>query len=112
MNFSKLPLNVQSEIKQVLSAFDECSVEQNKADDYEINTSTVLHTGDYNKFIGRYKAEDVFTVEERIINYVKEFRDFPFGMGITYKGKKDWKMLNSNWKDVVMSDNGDLEFIM
>lgn len=112
MNFANLPLNVQSEIKSTLSAFSECTVTQKESGDYKVMTCTVVHNGVYDKHIGRYKAEDVFTVEERIINYVKAFKDYPFMVnGITYKGTQDWQMLNSNWKDVIMNDNGDLEFI-
>ena len=112
MKISNLPLNVQNEIKQTLSAFDKCSVTLTKDNQYKVNTFSSIHTGDYDQFIGEYTANEVFSIEERIINYVKSFRDFPYKVdGVTYQGKKDWAVINSNWIDVFINPNGDLEFI-
>jgi|TARA_A100001391_G_C4846154_1_gene218390 hypothetical protein len=112
MKFSQLPTHVQTEIKSTLSAFSDCNVKLSKDGVYKVRTFTSVHTGEYDQFIGKYTSDEVFSVEERIINYVKSFRDFPFRVnGVTYEGKKDWQAINSNWIDVVMNGNGDLEFI-
>ena len=39
--------------------------------------------------VGTYRASDVYTEEERIVNYVNEFHDFT----MSYKGKRDYSMI-------------------
>ena len=107
--FNELPKHVQAEVKEVLQAFSRCNVTLGEHG-YKVNTSHALHNGTYDQYIGEYKAEEIFTIEDRILNYVREFRDFPFhANGVTYKGNKDYKALASNWTDVQMVD-GDLVF--
>ena len=111
--FNTLPASVQSEAKNILKAFNTVYIELNgDSQEYEVSAHVCLHNGKYNKFIGQYNSIDVFTIEDRILNYVREFREFPYhcSNGAHYEGKKDWKALNSNWVDVKLV-NGDLEFI-
>lgn len=110
--FNQLPLNVQTEVKETLSAYSECSVWRKNDGTMRVTTGTVLATSYDGDMIGRYKAADIFTPVERVINYVREFRDFPFhaGDGIHYDGEKDYRALAGSWTDVEMVD-GNLKFI-
>lgn len=106
--FNNLPTEVKEEIKTVLSAYDKCYVWL-KDGCYSVDTFTCLSSSiDNAQYKGTYKKEDIFTEEEMIINYVKEFKDFPFPQ---YKGVKDWGSLRGDWKDVKLDENGDIIFI-
>ena len=47
------------------------------------------YAGDH-EFIGNYKAEDIFTEDERMLNYMESFHEYP----IQYRGRRDYSMLN------------------
>lgn len=104
IKFEELPMDVQEKIKQDLKAFDECHVvyEYGK---YNVGGGICLKSkyADDFEVIGTYYAKDIFTEEERIINYVESFHDYP----IQYKGKRDYigfiKKLTS-WNDKVKFD--------
>jgi hypothetical protein len=90
INFDELPLEVQSEAKNTLKVYDEITVIFEYGQ-YHVTTGTCLknvYANDH-KVIGRYFAKDIFTEEERTINYIEEFISYPF----QYKGKKDWSMI-------------------
>lgn len=56
------------------------------------------------EYIGCYKASDIYTEEERIVNYANEFHAYP----IQYKGKRDYSIIkdyNAQYKMV----NGNIE---
>ena len=91
-DLNTLPKEVQEEVKETLKAFDKVNVIYEYGA-YHVSPSLCIkevYSADH-EFIGTYKAVDVFTPEERIINYVEEFRCYP----ISYKGKRDYKWLNS-----------------
>jgi hypothetical protein len=91
MEFNKLPENIQQEIKEILRAFDDVNVVFENGR-YNVSVGIAL-TNFYDKdrkFIGTYKAVDIYTEEERIVNYIEEFLDYP----IFYKGNRDWKIIN------------------
>lgn len=69
--FSELPLEVKATVKSRLTAYSEVHVSLNEdTGTYTAMSAIVIHNGTYDKHIGTYKSEDVFTLEERIINYV------------------------------------------
>lgn len=90
MNFNELPMEIQSEVKSTLRAYDNVNVifENGR---YNTSTGACLksHYASDHKVIGRYFAKDIYTNEERIINYIEQFLSYP----IEYKGKKDWAMI-------------------
>lgn len=87
----------QESAKETLKAFSELNVvyEYGK---YHFNTGYFLkatYAPDH-KVIGSIYADDIFTPEERIINYVESFHSYP----VEYKGARDYRMLNEvegNW---------------
>src|SRR5574343_168236 len=87
-----LPQDVQDKVKSVLKAYDEVNVIFEYGE-YNVSASICIkcnYASDH-EFVGTYKAEDVFTPDERIINYVECFRDYP----IEYKGKRDYRWINN-----------------
>lgn len=111
MNFSDLPANVQDEVKSLLNAYSTVYVDQGESGEYRVFIHTVIHNGVYSKRVGEYHAADVFTEEERILNYVRTFKGFPYrARHAHYTGAKDWAALSGNWTDVRMVD-GNIEFI-
>ena len=106
-NLNTLPKEVQEKVKNTLKAYNEVSViyEDGK---YNVITGALIkasYSNDY-KVVGRYKASEVFTEEEMIINYVEEFKDYPS----QYKGKRDYSLINSLEKGdkVKFNKNGDI----
>ena len=108
VDFNLLPIEIQEDAKKALRAYDRVYViyEYGK---YNVSVAISLksHYADDHKFIGEYKAKEIFTPEERIINYVESFHDYP----IEYKGKRDYAWLKTltSWDDKVKFDeNGNL----
>ena len=90
--YEMLPVEVQAKVKEILKAYDEVYVIYEYGE-YHVSASICLkavYASDH-KFIGEYKAKDVFTSEERILNYVESFHSYP----IQYKGERDYMWLNS-----------------
>lgn len=99
----------QERAKSTLKAFNEVNVTfENGA--YHFNTSVMLRNSypeDF-EFIGCIYADDIFTEEEQMINYIESFHDYPHG----YKGTRNYGMLREiegNW-DVKfkLDDRGNL----
>ena len=89
--FETLPIEVQEQCKNTLKAYDSVNVifEYGK---YHVSTMigiTATYAEDH-EYIGNVYADDIFTEEERIINYAESFHDF----SPLYKGKRDYKMMN------------------
>lgn len=91
-----LPIQVQENIKSTLYAYSECTLELNKQGEYKVLTCVVLHNGEYNQIVGKFTGDGIFSQDEKIINYVTTFRDYP----TYYKGKRNYKELNKNWSMV------------
>ena len=106
MNLNTLPLSVQEDVRASLCAYSTVYVTLKADGKYNVTAALVLHNGPYDKFIGEFTCKEVFTLEERIVNYVNEFRDFPYHRtnGAHYTGKKDWAALNSDWTKAEMVD--------
>ena len=104
--FEQLPEEVQEQVKEILKAYNSTSVtfENGK---YHFGGYCLKNTyaSDY-EFVGDYKADDIFTKEERIINYVESFHSYP----IDYKGKRDYKWIKNLSRDakVKFDENGNL----
>jgi hypothetical protein len=101
-DFYELPLNVQEQAKKTLRSFDEVNVIFEYGE-YHVSAGIAVKSryADDHEYIGHYKADDIFTPEERIINYVESFHSYP----VQYKGKRDYNMINSlTWDDRVKFD--------
>ena len=85
--FEELNKDLQEQIKDTLQAYDEVTVYyENGA--YHFGNVIKSHYADDKEFIGVYYADEVFTPEEKICNYISCFHSFP----ITYKGHRDYGM--------------------
>ena len=101
--FDLLPLDVQDEIKDLLKSYDKVHVVyEDKKYWLSLTTAVTDHYAfDTGRYIGTYYADDVFSPDERILNYVNSFHSYP----VEYKGKKDWDMIRSlTWNDRVKFD--------
>lgn len=106
-NFNELPQEVQDKAKGVLRAYDQVNVIFEYGE-YHVSAGLCLksvYCADH-EFVGTYNAVDVFTPEERIINYVECFRSYP----ISYKGERDYRWINSlkNGDKVRFDNEGNL----
>jgi len=103
-SFNELPMDIQNEVKNDLKVYAKTNVTfENGA--YHVDPGVALkavYAPDH-EFIGTYKAKDVFTEKERMLNYMESFHDYP----IEYKGERDYKMLKEierNWNARFMFD--------
>ena len=101
MQLNDLPLSAQEDVRSVLMAYSTVYVTLKADGKYNVTAALVLHNGPYDQYIGEFTCKEVFTLEERIVNYVNEFRDFPCAQ---YTGKKDWAALQSDWSKAEMVD--------
>lgn len=101
--FNTLPTEVQEKAKNILKAYDEVHITFENGN-YNVGAGISLRNEYPNDFrvIGDYKANEIFTEEERIINYVESFHDYPRN----YKGKRDYSWLRTltSWDDKVKFD--------
>lgn len=101
--FESLPVEIQADIKRTLRAYDKCNVYYEYGE-YHVSTAYFLsaeYAPDF-RTIGEFTAKELFTPEERMINYIESFHEYPIG----YKGKRDYKMLNEldNEKSITLLD--------
>ena len=84
-----LPIEEQAKIKGQLKAYDEVVVffENGK---YTYGVCLKSHYAPDHEYIGTYRAEDVYTEDERIENYINEFCSYP----PSYKGKRDYALVH------------------
>ena len=107
--FEELPVDVQAEVKRVLRAYDECPVTYEYGR-YNVGGGICIkknYAPDHES-IGVYYAGDVFTEEERIINYAESFHEY----SPLYKGKRDyamWRKVGYDWNVKFKMVNGNLE---
>ena len=128
-----LPAAVIARLKQHLTAYSEAQVTLKRTATkpanvsnyqvyiegdgvYSIGASICLSNSrnDAISSLGWFQARDLLTEAERIIGYVRQFRDYPFRAGkdhITYHGHKDYKQMLSDWADVELDGSGNLSFI-
>ena len=92
VEIERLPKEVQEVVYKTLKSYDEVHIVYENGE-YHVNTYVGLfasYSSDY-KYIGDVRKDDVFTLEEQIINYMEAFHDYH----PCYKGKKDYQMVNS-----------------
>lgn len=98
----------KEEIKSTLKAYDKVHVTYEYGK-YHFSTFVGLTASyaDDHRFCGTVYADDIFTPEECIINYVEAFHDYPIG----YHGKRDYKMLRevgNDWTAKFQFVNGNI----
>ena len=89
---STLPLQVRVHIMETLKAYDEVTVTYENGE-YHYGLCIKSHYAPDHEFIGVYKANELYTLEQRTENYMQTFHDYP----IWYKGKRDYKMLREKY---------------
>jgi hypothetical protein len=101
-NLNTLPIETIKKIKEVLKAYDEVNVYFEDGQ-YHVSTGRCLRAtyGQDFKNIGTYKAKDVYTEQERILNYINEFQEYP----INYKGERNYKYFHMGKREVFKFDN-------
>lgn len=87
-NFNELPQEIQDQVKLTLRAYDEETVwfENGR---YTYGVCIKSKYAPDHKYIGTYYAKDIYTEEERILNYCEEFHSYP----IQYKGHRDYDII-------------------
>lgn len=101
-----LPSEVIEKVKSILRAYDEVNVIFEYGE-YHVSAGLCIKAtyGADHEFIGTYKAKEVYTEEERILNYINSFQDYP----IEYKGKRNYKDFQTGKREVFKWDgNGNL----
>ena len=108
-----LPASAVADLKSTLGAFNKAHLWKS-GEDYKVVAHIMLSARDSEwSYVDTFTSEEIFTPNERILNYVRNFRGFPFRVGkdhLTYKGDKDYKAINSGWTEVTLNENGDLAF--
>jgi hypothetical protein len=86
----QFPAEVQEDILDTLRAYNEVSVTFHDGRYWVISGHCLLgqYPADY-KAYGDFYAKDIYTEDERIVNYIEGFHDFPR----EYKGARDYSML-------------------
>lgn len=74
MPFEKLPEEIQSKVKAMLKAFDVCNVVYENFE-FHVTTGTCLSSHyAFDHFVcGRYRADEIYTKEERRQNFIESF---------------------------------------
>ena len=103
-NFNELPESVQNKIKNTLKVYDKVDV-YFEYGEYRFGLVLKKHYAADHEVIGTYYAKDVYTEEERILNYVNEFQSYP----IEYKGKRDYKIFHTGKQETFKMVNGNIE---
>lgn len=102
--FEQLPQEVQEKIKSKLTAYDEVTVTYEYGE-YRFGTVIKATYGDDHEVIGTFYAKDIFTEEERILNYVNNFQSYP----TEYKGERDYRIFNTGKREEFTYDeNGNI----
>lgn len=96
VKLAKYSEKVQEEIKDTLKIYDECHVER-RGTEFVVCTGWCLKAtyGD-EEVLDTFTADEVFTEDERILNYIESFHSYP----ITYHGERNYKMIHEiegNW---------------
>ena len=101
--FETLPVEVQNKIKDTLKAYDSVFVSYENGEYHFGICIKRIYAADH-KVIGEFYAKDIYSEEERILNYVDTFHAYP----IQYKGKRDYTILKNYGATYKMVD-GNIE---
>jgi hypothetical protein len=104
-DLNTLPIETIKKVKEVLKAYDEVNVYFEDGQ-YHVSPGRCLRATYEQDFknIGTYKAKDVYTEQERILNYVNEFQEYP----INYKGKRNYKDFHTGKRETFKWEDGNL----
>lgn len=102
--FYELPGDLQLRIKDRLRAYDRVDVSYEYGE-YHFGLCIKKTYGPDHEFIGTYYAKDIFTEDERILNYVNEFQCYP----IEYMGKRDYSIFHTGKRETFKLVNGNIE---
>jgi hypothetical protein len=85
-DLNELPEEVQASVKSTLRAYDRTSVVREDGQFRESPSTCIKanYADDYK--VWRFKAEDIYTPEERMLNYVNAFGEYP----ARYKGQTQY----------------------
>ena len=86
----------QNEVMDTLKAYSEVNVEYYNGE-YHFSTCVCLratYPADF-KVVGTVYADDIYTEDERIINYMETFHEYH----PQYRGKRDYRMINEIGND-------------
>ena len=94
-----LPKEIQDYVKNTLRAYDLVDV---WFEDGRYTYGTVIKSKypPDSEYIGTYHADDVYSREERIVNYCEEFHCYPR----EYKGKRDYDLIKDHKAKYKMID--------
>ena len=107
-----LPASAVADLKSTLGAFNKAHLWKS-GEEYKVAPIALTAGKNEWNYLDTFISSEIFTPSERILNYVRNFRDFPFRAGkdhLTYKGEKDYKAIRSDWTEVTLNENGDLAF--
>lgn len=105
------PQDVQSQAKNLLRAFDEVYLTTDSDNNTKVSSSLILTATPHDGNTVTIKADEVYTPEQQIINYVEEFHEYP----IQYKGYRDYQTLSKSIGKkltAVFNENQDLVLII
>lgn len=106
-----LPIEVQNHIASTLRCFDRCYVSYNYGK-FSVSSGFGIYAtyAPDHKEYGWVSADKFYTPEERILNYVNSFHDYP----IQYKGRRDYRMIRQMNDDrslvAKFDENGNIKF--
>lgn len=99
---NELPQEIQEEVKEILREYADVAVWfEGGRYKYELLIETA-HAPE-REYIGRYYPKDVYTEEERIVNYCEQFHSYP----IEYKGERDYELIK-DWHAKYKMINGNI----
>ena len=102
-NLGELPENLQNEIKDYLKIYNKVTVwYENGRYLFDICIKKT-YAADH-EFIGEYYADEIYTDEEKILNYVNEFYCYPK----QYKGKRDYSIFHTEKRETYKMVNGNI----
>lgn len=106
--FEALPDEVKTEIRGTCKVYDRAFVTYYYGT-YHVSAGYGIcskYPADH-RSVGVYFAEDIYTEEERMVNYIECFHDFPHN----YKGRRDYGILRGiekNWDVKFKFEDGNL----
>lgn len=105
IELNTLPSEVVEKVKNTLKAFDKCYVNY-YGGEYHVSVGLAIKATyePDEKVIGTYYAKEVFTPEERMLNYINEFQDYP----IEYKGKRNYNDFHTGKRETFKWEDGNL----
>ena len=104
-NFNELPESVQNEIVDTLKVYDSVYVSYENGRYSCGGISIKKQYAKDHEYIGCFYAKDIFTEEERILNYVNEFQCYP----PQYEVKRDYSIFHTGKREVFKMVNGNIE---